>query len=233
MSAPSLQALRILLVDDDPVAMTETRTLLAFLPDAQLLEAASLAEARYLLRRHPIDLAIVDLGLPDGSGLALIRELAAEPPRDGREPATCIVQTVYDDNDRLVAALEAGATGYLVKSDSPAVLQGRIRAALAGEPLLSPAIARRVLHTFIGSVPPTATARAVPPLPESAGGLSPRELEVVQQIARGQTVAEVARALAVSENTIKTHLKSIYAKLGANSRVRALAEARVRGLLHD
>ena len=230
MSAPSTHALRILLVDDDPAIRTETRTLLAFLPDAQLIEAASLAEARQLLRRHPIDLAIVDLGLPDGSGLALIRELAAEPPRDGREPATCIVHTVYDDDDRLVAALEAGATGYLVKGDSPAVLQGRIRAALAGEPLLSPAIARRVLRTFIGSVAPTAT---VPPMPESAAGLSPRELEVVQQIARGQTVAEVARALAVSDNTVKTHLKSIYTKLGANTRVRALAAARARGLLHD
>ena len=231
MSAPSTHALRILLVDDDPVTMTETRTLLAFLPDAQLLEAASLAEARHLLRRHPIDMAIVDLGLPDGSGLELIRELAAEPPRDGREPATCIVHTVFDDDDRLVAALAAGATGYLVKGDSPAVLQGRIRAALAGEPLLSPAIARRGLRTFIGSAAPTATAG--PPMPESAGGLSPRELEVVQQIARGQTVAEVARALAVSENTVKTHLKSIYAKLGANTRVRALAAARARGLLHD
>ena len=233
MSAPSAHALRILLVDDDPVTMTETRALLAFLPDAQLLEAASLAEARHLLRRHPIDMAIVDLGLPDGSGLELVRELAAEPPRDGREPATCIVHTVFDDDDRLVAALAAGATGYLVKGDSPAVLQGRIRAALAGEPLLSPAIARRVLRTFIGSAAPTATATAGPLMPESAGGLSPRELEVVQQIARGQTVAEVARALAVSENTVKTHLKSIYAKLGANTRVRALAAARARGLLHD
>ena len=231
MSAPSTHALRILLVDDDPVTMTETRALLAFLPDAQLLEAASLAEARHLLRRHAIDMAIVDLGLPDGSGLELVRELAAEPPRDGREPATCIVHTVFDDDDRLVAALAAGATGYLVKGDSPAVLQGRIRAALAGEPLLSPAIARRVLRTFIGSAAPTATA--VPLMPESAGGLSPRELEVVQQIARGQTVAEVARALAVSENTVKTHLKSIYAKLGAKTRVRALAAARARGLLHD
>jgi DNA-binding NarL/FixJ family response regulator len=229
MNAPETLPLRLLLVDDDPAAMAETRGLLAFLPEAQLLEAGSLAAARRLLQRHPVDLAIVDLGLPDGSGLELIREIVADAPREGRNPAVCIVQTVYDDEDRLVAALAAGAIGYLVKGDSPALLQERIRSALAGEPLLSPAIARRVLHTFVGSAAPV----SIEPAPAAFGGLSPRELTVLEQVARGTTVAEVARALSVSENTVKTHLKSIYAKLGAHTRVRALVVARAHGLLRD
>ncbi len=229
MSDSGLLPARALLVDDDPVAMAETRALLDFLPELHCLEAASLAEARRLLRRYPVVLAIVDLGLPDGSGLDLIREIVADAPREGRDPAVCIVQTVYDDDDHLVVALAAGATGYLVKGDSPALLQQRIRLALAGEPLLSPTIARRVLHTFIGNASPPPTESTA----SAFGGLSRRELAVLEQVARGSTVSEVARALTVSDNTIKTHLKSIYAKLGAHTRVRALAVARAHGLLRD
>lgn len=227
------QLLTVLLVEDDPVVLADTRRVLAFLPDAQILEADSLSAARRMLRRHHVHLAIVDVGLPDGSGLTLIRELTRDAPADGREESVCVIYTVFDDDARVIEALAAGAHGYLVKGDPVAVMQERLAAVLRGEPVVSPIIARRVLKEFLEATarPLTEAPPRVPYPTESQ--LTPREREVLQQIATGCTVAEVARLLDVSENTIKTHLKGIYAKLGVRTRVRAVNVARDRGLLDD
>ena len=161
----------------------------------------------------------------------MVRELTRDAPADGREEAVCVIYTVFDDDARVIEALAAGAHGYLVKGDPVAVMQERLAAVLRGEPVVSPVIARRVLKEFL-----EASARPLPEAPPrvrdaTESHLTQREREVLQQIATGSTVAEVAQQLDVSENTIKTHLKGIYAKLGVRSRVRAVNVARDRGLL--
>lgn len=225
--------LTVLLIEDDATVRADTRRVLAFLPDAQILEANSLNTARGILRRHHVHLAIVDVGLPDGSGLALVEELTREAPADGREEAICVIYTVFDDDVRVIEALAAGAHGYLVKGDPVPVMQERLAAVLRGEPVVSPVIARRVLKEFL-----EASARSSADVPSrlvdgDSSHLTQREHDVLHQIATGRTVAEVARLLDVSTNTVKTHLKSIYVKLGVRTRVRAVNVARDRGLLDD
>ena len=219
-----LRITTVLVVDDDPAAVAEARAALAILPDVQLLSVGTLAEARLLLRRHRIDMAIVDLGLPDGSGLTLIGELTADAAADHARGVLCVVRTVFDDDERVLRALSAGAHGYLVKGESVALMRERIQALMRGEPVVSPTIARRVLAEFVDAARRTAPG-------DDANTLTARERDVLQQVAVGYTVAEVARALAVADNTVKTHLKAIYAKLGVRSRVRALNVARDRGLI--
>jgi DNA-binding NarL/FixJ family response regulator len=220
----ALRITTVLVVDDDPAAVAEARAALAIVPDVQLLAVGTLAEARLLLRRHRIDMAIVDLGLPDGSGLTLVAELTADAVADHARGMLCVVRTVFDDDDRVLRALSAGAHGYLIKGESVALTRERIQALMRGEPVVSPTIARRVLAEFVDA------ARRTPP-GDDTNTLTARERDVLQQVAVGYTVAEVARALAVADNTVKTHLKAIYAKLGVRSRVRALNVARDRGLI--
>lgn len=215
-----------LVVDDDPVVVDETREVLAIFPEISVLVAITLDEARRILRRHRVMLAIIDLALPDGNGLELVAELARETGPHGRPPVSCVVRTVFDDDEQVLRALAAGAQGYLVKGETIAVTRHRLAAVLRGEPVVSPSIARRLLAELVGR-----SNRELPVGATVDDPLTTRERMVLERVATGMTVDEVARDLGVSGNTVKTQLKGIYRKLGVHSRAGVITAARNRGLL--
>lgn len=163
-----------------------------------------------------LKLAIVDLGLPDGSGSDFIRELKLKSP-----DVHAIVFTIYDDDVFLFNALEAGASGYLLKDEEPSYLIEVLKRIERNEPPLSPAIARRLLNHFQGS-----SAKR-----EQDVKLSPREHETLVLLARGLTVPEVAARLELRTHTVAGYVKIIYQKLHVSNRVELLHEASRRGLV--
>lgn len=187
-------------------------------PDMVVTTAASLAQGRQALSDGAPDIALIDLGLPDGSGIDLIRDLATRHPR-----CYCVVTTIYADDRHLFPALRAGASGYLLK-DQPKekVIQG-LRGIVAGEPPLSPVIAQRLLRVFGG---PPAASTAEPEV-----RLSNRERETLVLIAKGYKLPEVAEQLGITRNTAAGFVKSIYRKLNVSSRAEATLEAARMGLV--
>jgi DNA-binding NarL/FixJ family response regulator len=227
LTVSDLRAERVVLVvEDDPIVIDETREVLSIFPDTHVLVAATLHDARRLLRRHRAHLAIIDLALPDGDGLDLVAELSQDCDMHGRPPISCVVRTVFDDDEQVLRALAAGAQGYLVKGESIALIRYRLAAVLRGEPVVSPSIARRLLKELVGRTTREAQPDASPDDP-----LTSRERVVLEHIATGMTVEEVGRVLGVSGNTVKTQLKGIYRKLGVRSRAGVITVARNRGLL--
>lgn len=182
--------------------------------------AGSLAETRAWLAAHaPPDIALVDLGLPDGNGADLIRELHARRPE-----CHCVVTTIYADDRHLFPALRAGAGGYLLK-DQPkekviAALRGIV---VAGEPPLSPAIAQRLLRVF-GEQQAQAGEEEK---------LSPRETETLVLIAKGYKLPDLTQHLGVTRNTAAGFIKNVYRKLKISSRAEAALEAARRGLVNS
>ena len=207
---------RALVVDD----LAEARAWLAeavraAFPGIEVDTAGSLAEAMALIDPPP-PLALVDLGLPDGSGIQLIDALQ----RRGAG-TLCIVATVFDDDAHLFPALRAGAQGYVLKDRDRDALAGMLRGIAEGQPPLSSSIARRLLRHF---QPLPAPAREDNPL-------TPRETEVLRLTAKGLTLNEVAEALGLSRHTVAGYLKEIYRKLSVGTRAEATLEAARRGLV--
>lgn len=225
----------VLIVDDDPAMEAEAVEAVRIFPDATVRTARTVGEAERWIKRVRFDLAIVDLGLPDGSGVDLIRMLmtGSPPGAEGHDvPTVCVARTVFDDDAHLFASLAAGAQGYLLKGEPLEMVRARLKAAMRGEPVVSPAIARRVLAFFRGEVIQLRTphaARSVIP----AATLTARETEVLRHLAQGQTLAEVARDLVLSINTVKTHVKNVYARLDVTTRVGAVDTARRMEILDD
>jgi DNA-binding NarL/FixJ family response regulator len=184
-------------------------------PGLTVHPADSLATARKLARLHPPDIALIDLGLPDGSGVELIRELA---PRR----CQCVVTTIYADDHHLFPALRAGACGYLLKDQPTEKVVHALQGIIAGEPPLSPVIAQRLLRAFGG--PGDASD-------EGSAKLSNRERETLVLIAKGFRLPEVAAQLGVSRNTAAGFIKGIYRKLDISSRAEATLEATRMGLV--
>ena len=226
---------QVLIVEDDPAIEAEAIAAVAIFTGASVRTARTIGEAERWIKRVSFDLAIVDLGLPDGSGVQLIAALMGDAPHSAdvyAMPTVCVARTVFDDDAHLFAALSAGAQGYLLKGESIDVVRARLQAAMAGEPVVSPAIARRVLAYFRGETRP-----AQRPLP-SRGSIPPaaltsRETDVLRRLAQGHTLAEVGRDLTLSVNTVKTHVKNVYARLDVSSRIAAVDTARRMGILDD
>ncbi|HWK36956.1 response regulator transcription factor [Sphingomonas sp.] len=222
------QTRTVLIVEDVP----GTRAWLTGLagrafPGAALASAATLAEARRWLaaqraageRSGDAVLALVDLGLPDGSGVDFIRDMLAALP--GSRP---VVATLFDSDDHLMAAMAAGAHGYLLKDHEPDDLVRRLRGMERGESPISPAMAQRILAHFRSH----ATFMTGQP---AAPQLTARETDVLRLIGRGLKVAEAAGALGLSESTVSGYLKTIYRKLDIGTRAEAAVEAVRRGLV--
>lgn len=188
---------------------------LAF-PGIVVSQAGSLAEALQHIDPPP-PLALIDLGLPDGSGVQLIEALRAKAAT-----TLCVVATVFDDDAHLFPALRAGAEGYVLKDQSHEALAEMLRGIAAGQPPLSPSIARRLLRHF----------QPAPAAPvEEAEALTARETDVLRLIAKGLTVGEAAGLLDLSRHTVAGYLKTVYRKLSVNSRAEAALEATRRGLV--
>lgn len=208
----------VLVVEDDPAFRTRFCGYVEAAPDLRLAgAAASLAEARRAIERDVPDVLLTDLGLPDGSGIDLIREVAT------RHPATGImVISVFGDEGHVVQSIEAGATGYVLKDSLPDEFVALVHQLRAGGSPISPMIARHLLRRFRSA--PAADPRSDP-------GLTAREAEVLTLVAKGFSFAEVARLLEVSPHTITAHVKKIYEKLAVHSRGEAVYEAGRLGLL--
>lgn len=205
-------SLRVILADDHLVVRAGLRAMLDPLPDIEVVgEAADGDEAVSLVRELHPDVVLMDLRMPGLDGVAATARL-----RD-LEPATgVLVLTTFDSDADILRATEAGATGYLLKDAALDELVSAIRSAAAGQSALAPRVASRLM----GQV--RSPARA---------GLSLREIEVLELVARGRTNTEVAGILHVSEATVKTHLLHIFAKLQVDDRTQAVTAALERGVL--
>ena len=213
---------RLLVVEDHAETARHLVAVLAgAIPGARVEVAATVAAAHAAGTRGRWDLALVDLGLPDGSGLDVIRAL-----RQCQPAAEIAVLSVHDDDEHLFAALAAGAQGYLLKEQPAEMLALQLSLWRQGQPPLSPRMARRLLAYF--------EARPVRPVPAAARAedevLTPRETEVLACIGRGLRVRETAAALGIAPSTVMTYVKSIYGKLDIRSRAEAALEASRRGL---
>ena len=207
-----MSPIRILIVDDHPVVRDGLRGMLAGEPDLDVVgEASDGAEARAVVGTLRPDVILMDLRMPGMGGAAAIRALAEDGNR-----ARILVLTTYDSDSDVVPALEAGATGYLLKDTPRPELVRAIRAAARGEAVLAPSVATRLVSQL----------RA-----PAQDALSERELEVLTLIAQGETNRGAAARLFISEATVKTHLLHIYTKLDVNDRAAAVAAAYERGLL--
>lgn len=206
---------RVLLVEDDPRVRTAVRALIQSAPSTYLLvgEAATVADARAQLRATAPDVLLLDLQLPDGSGLEVLGDAAAGP-------CVALILTVFDDDAHLFDSLRAGAVGYLLKDDVFEHLLPSLDDVCAGGSPMSASIARRVLRSF-----------RTPPPPAEEPPLTPRELDVLALLARGSTYDEVARMLSISTNTVRSYIRTIYEKLHVSSKTEAAMEAMRRGLL--
>lgn len=204
--------IRLLIVDDHPVVRNGLHGMFAGDPEFEVVgEAADGAEAVAYTQSLAPDVVLMDLRMPGMDGVAAIRKLTALA-----SPSKVLVLTTYDTDSDVLPAIEAGATGYLLKDTPRAELLRAVRAAARGEAVLSPAVATKLL----GQV------RA-----PAKDDLSKRELEVLALIAKGATNREAAAQLFISEATVKTHLLHLYAKLGVSDRAAAVATAFARGLL--
>jgi DNA-binding NarL/FixJ family response regulator len=204
--------IRLLIADDHPVVRDGLRGMVAAEQDLEVVgEAATGGEALALVPRVRPDVALVDLRMPELDGVATIRAL-----RERHPDVRVLVLTTFDSDRDVVSAIEAGATGYLLKDAPRAELFRAIRAAARGEAVLAPAAATRL----VGQLRQPAT----PPL-------TARELQVLRLIAKGATNREVATRRHVSEATVKTHLVHAFGELGVSDRTAAVAVALERGLL--
>lgn len=187
-------------------------------PDLAQATAGTLREARAWLAaaEGPLSLALIDLGLPDGSGVELVTEIARDFP-----DAVPVVATIYDDDAHLFDSLAAGAQGYVLKQEHPDTVADCLRRIDAGEPPLSPSIARRMLE----KLRPQPQAR-----PKDEARLSARETEVLTLLARGLSAPEAAREIGLKPQTVAGYVKVIYQKLHVTSRAEAVLAAAQRGL---
>ncbi|MCY0147647.1 response regulator transcription factor [Hoeflea sp. G2-23] len=207
---------QILIVED----VAETRNWLsnvahAAFPDCTTIMTDSLRAGRAAVSRCVFDLALIDLGLPDGNGLDLLSDI-----RQSGAPTLGVVTTAMADDANIVAALSRGASGYLLKEQPAERIVQQLTQLAEGIPALSPSIARRIMEHF----------RLTGPVVDETSTLTARECEVLALISRGLRNVDVAETLGLSENTIASHLKSIYRKLGISSRAEASWHATRMGL---
>jgi DNA-binding NarL/FixJ family response regulator len=187
-------------------------------PNAQIVECARVHDAQAQVSAQKFDLALIDLGLPDGSGVDVVSAL-----RESQPEALSVIVTIHDDDDHLFPALQAGAYGYILKEQSRELITEQLQRISQGEPPLSPSIARKVIAYFAAQAKPQANA-----LPHVS--LTERESEVLLRVAKGFTLPEIGVQLNLSRHTIADYVKQIYRKLNVSSRAEAALEAQRLGL---
>jgi DNA-binding NarL/FixJ family response regulator len=209
----------VLIVEDDPRLRAAFAHAVRGAPEFKLVgDADDLPEGRNLLQSTRPDVLLVDIGLPSGSGLDLIRYAAKHIPE-----CNIMVITVFAEEQIVVSCIEAGATGYLLKDSSSHDIVAQIRLLVGGGSPISPTIARRLLRRL------TANRSSEEPHPD----LSSQENTVLSMSAKGYSYDEIAQLLKLSRHTVETYVKRIYKKLQVHSKTQALYEARRRGLVGD
>jgi DNA-binding NarL/FixJ family response regulator len=214
----------LLIVDDDePVRQRLERVARRVMPGVLCAHAGSLAQAREQLGRELFSMALLDVNLPDGSGLELLPWMRAHAPK-----VEAVVVSSLGDDATVLQAIRGGAVGYLLKNGSDAEMEISLGSMQRGGAPIDPVIARRILA--IMGAPPQAPA-GVAAGADAESTLTARELDVLQYVARGHSNREIARELGLSINTVECHAKNIYRKLSVRSRAGAVYSARARGLL--
>lgn len=211
----------ILLLEDLPEIRAWLKALaLQVFPTARIAEAARVHDALKLVAEQRFELALIDLGLPDGSGVDVVAAL-----REAQPEAQSVVVTIHDDDDHLFPALQAGAFGYLLKERARDLIAEQLQRMSQGEPPLSPSIARRMISHFAAQTRPQERPQNMPHV-----ALTERENEVLLRVAKGFTLPEIGVQLNLSRHTIADYVKQIYRKLNVSSRAEAALEAQRLGL---
>ncbi|MEV1003301.1 response regulator transcription factor [Nonomuraea sp. NPDC050202] len=206
-------SITVLLADDQPMIRSCLRLILEDQPGIRVIaEAGDGAEAVAMARRLRPDVCLVDVQMPRLDGIEVTAALAGPGTRD---PLRVVVVTTFDLDEYVYGALRGGAAGFVLKDAGPELLVEAVRAAHAGDALISPSVTLRLLRHV------TATA----PRPAPAQPLSERESEVVRAVARGRTNQEIATELCISLSTVKGHVSSVMTKLGMRNRVEIVAWA--------
>jgi DNA-binding NarL/FixJ family response regulator len=215
VSAP----IRIVLADDHPVVREGLASMLETQPDLEVVGEAETGSATVALvaSRQP-DVLLLDLEMPELDGVGVLHRL-----RESGSRTRAIVFTVFDTDDRIIAAVEAGAAGYLLKGAPRAEVFAAVRTVAAGGSLLTPVAASAVLRRVRGEIPAPATT--------STPALTPRERMVLEELARGLGNKQIAATLGISERTVKFHVSAVFAKLGAGNRTEAVTRAAQAGLI--
>jgi DNA-binding NarL/FixJ family response regulator len=211
--------IRVLLADDQALVRDGFRALIEREPDLTVVaEAQDGVEALRLVREYRPDVVLMDIRMPKLDGLAATRELTGQP-----DPPRVLVLTTFDRDEWVYEALQAGASGFLLKDVRGSQLTDAVRTVAAGEALLAPSITRRLIEQFVSQRP-----RAVPPadLP-----LTERETEVLRLLAAGLSNAEIAERLVIEHSTVKTHVNRLFTKLDLRDRAQAVVFAYESGLV--
>ena len=215
--------IRVLLVDDQPLVRAGFRMILSVEPDLEVVgEAADGDAALAAAERLDPDVVLMDVQMPGTDGITATRSVVE------RTRAAVVVLTTFDRDDYLFAALEAGASGFLLKNAEPEELVAAVRLVAEGQGLLDPAVTRRVIERFAARPARTARADQQAALHEQ---LTAREREVLVLVAHGLSNAEIAASLFLGEATVKTHLSRVLLKLGLRDRVQAVVHAYESGLV--
>lgn len=222
----SEENISVIIVEDEPEFRRRFAQIVENEPSMHLVGvAANKREAQAIIDKEDFDVMMIDLGLPDGSGIDLIRSVSQRKP-----DVDIMVVTVFGDEQHVVSSIEAGATGYILKDSTPADVISCIRLLRAGGSPVSPVVARSVLRAIRNRMGTTTTTRA--PNPES-NPLSARETEILQLLAKGMSFNEIGEILGISPHTVTAHIKKIYRKLAVHSRGEAVYEATQMGLLKN
>jgi DNA-binding NarL/FixJ family response regulator len=218
-----VNAVKVVLVDDQRLVRTGFAAILSTEPDIDVIgEAADGQEAVRVCRRVRPDVVLMDVRMPVMDGVEATRQLAGP---DAVDPLKVVILTTFDLDEYVYAALQAGASGFLLKDAPPEDLVHAIRVVAAGDALLAPAITRKLITTFAAQHrPPSEVARQL-------AELTDREREVLGHMARGLANAEIAEVMYLGETTVKTYVGRILAKLGARDRVQAVVSAYEGGLV--
>jgi len=216
------EPIKVELVDDHSVFRHGMRELLEEDPGLRVVAEADTADSAVekAIEYHP-DVVLMDINLPLKNGIQATREIKAELPG-----TVVLVLSAFDADEQIIEALEAGAGGYLLKDDDPNTMLSAIHAASSGKLYLGPSLAKRVLQRLMkGREHKAAMAQG------GRSELTPREIEILRWLVEGKKIREVARALGISERTMRNHLRNIFRKLGVTDRIQAILHAVRTGLV--
>ena len=214
---------RVLVADDQELVRAGFTAVLGTQPDFEVVaEAATGREAVDLARTHRPDVVLMDVRMPDLDGIAATAEIC----RDARTRSRVLILTTFDLDEYVLAALRAGASGFLLKDAPRDALYAAVRTVAAGDALLAPSVTRRLIERHL---------RLDQPSPELVAGLdrmTDRERQVLVLLARGLSNTEIATRLHLSEATVRTHIGHLFAKIGARDRAQAVVFAYESGIVH-